>query len=136
MVESPHTANIRSSGGPKAITAGRMMGIIRINTTIPNVDPSADDSAAQPSAVRARPWRAIGWPSISVAALGPDPGTLNRIAVTDPMNVAPPTNPPKVSTTGSGSQESVNGIASAISVAPLTPGRNATTIANSVPTTG
>ena len=52
------------------------------------------------------------------------------------MKVAPPTRPPNVSTTGSGSHVSVNGIASAISVTPLTPGRNATIIASSVPASG
>ena len=39
----------------------------------------------------------------SLAAFGAEPGTLKRIAVIDPMKVAPPTNAPKRRTTGSGS---------------------------------
>ena len=58
----------------------------------------------RPIAVRACPCCASGWPSSIVAALGAVPGTLNRMAVTDPMNVAPPTSAPKSRTTGSGSQ--------------------------------
>ena len=73
---------------------------------------------------------------MSVAALGPVPGTLKRIAVIDPMKVAPPTSPPNVNTTGSGSHVSVKGMASAISVTPLTPGRNATVIVSSVAAIG
>ena len=116
--------------------ADRMTGTSRMRTRMPTLDPSADDSAALPSAVRASPCTASGCPSSRVAALGPVPGTLNRIAVTDPMNVAPPTTPPNVSTTGSGSHDRVNGISSAMTVAPLTPGRKATAIASSVPATG
>ena len=52
------------------------------------------------------------------------------------MNVAPTTKAPNSRTIDSGSHEKVNGIASAISVTPPSPGRKANTIASSVPPTG
>jgi hypothetical protein len=71
-----------------------------------------------------------------VAVLGVDPGMLKSIAVTEPIKVAPPTKAPKRSMRGSGSQSSVSGIASAIRVNPLRPGKKAKTMARSVPTIG
>jgi hypothetical protein len=136
IVVRPQRRSSSSSGGPNARIAEVINGTSAISTKIPTLDPMADAIAAQPMAVRARPCSAIGCPSINVAALGPVPGTLNRMAVIDPMKVAPPTIPPKVSITGSGSHVSVKGTASAINVTPLMPGRNATAIARSVPAIG
>ena len=113
-----------------------MRGIIRINSTIPKVEPKAEAVAEQPMAVFASPWRAMGYPSMIVAALGAVPGILNNIAVTDPMKVPLPTSAPNRSMTGSGSQLSVKGIAKAIKVTPLIPGMAANSIARSDPPSG
>ena len=58
------------------------------------------------------------------------------MAVAEPMNVAPPTKAPKSRRTGSGCHWKVSGIANAISVTPLKPGRNENTMARRVPATG
>ena len=136
IVASPQIVSMRNSADPKARTASRSTGISRISTITPKVDPIADEAAEQPIAVLAWPFRAIGCPSIMVAALGAVPGMLKRIAVTEPMKVAPPTKAPNSKTVGNGSQLRVKEIASAIRVTPLSPGRKANTMASSVPTTG
>ena len=94
MVVRPQTHKSRNSGGPNDRISPRTTGNMAIRTSTPNVEPSAEAAAAQPIAVPASPLRAIGYPSSIVAALGAVPGTLNRIAVIEPMNVAPPTNAP------------------------------------------
>ena len=60
---------------------------------------------------------------------------MSRIAVMDPMNVAPPRSAPKNSITGTTSQVMVNGIAKAMSARPPMPGTKENNIASKVPAT-
>ena len=136
MVVNPQIVNIRNSGGPKSRMACRMTGISKMRMITPNVDPSADAVAEQARAVFAFPCWVRGYPSSNVAALEACPGILKRIDVTEPINVAPPTNAPKMSITGKGDQENVRGIARAINVAPFKPGKREKYIDSSVPIIG
>ena len=60
IVDRPHTSRSRSSGGPNARIARVINGTSAISTTMPKVEPSADENAAQPMAVLACPCSAIG----------------------------------------------------------------------------
>ena len=135
-VVRPQIASIRYSGGPSASAALRISGMSRTSTKMPTVEPSAEEDAAQPIAVRAWPALVIGYPSSMVAAFWALPGILKRMAVTEPMNVAPPTNAPNSNINGSGSHVMVRGMASAMRLELFRPGLDAKTIANSVPASG
>jgi hypothetical protein len=71
----------------------------------------------------ARPCSARGWPSNSVAALGAVPGVLNRIAVTDPPKLTPPSAAAMIIKADAGSESKVNGISSESATGPPSPGR-------------
>ena len=110
MAARPQMASIRYSGGPSRGTRTVMRGSRATSTITPNVEPNAEAAAEQPSAVFACPACAMGYPSNIVAALGAVPGMFRRMAVAEPMKVAPPTRAPNSSSTGIGSQWSVNGM--------------------------
>lgn len=80
--------------------------------------------------------REMGWPSIWAAAEDALPGTLNKIAVIEPMKVAPPVRAPNSSRTEIGSQCSVISKATVAMLVPPMPGRKAETMAISVPSSG
>ena len=89
MMVSPKTPSMKNSGNENANTSGRTTGMSAIKTSVPIMAPRSEADAEMPIANPPRPCRVSGYPSSVVAALGDDPGTLSKIAVTEPQNVCP-----------------------------------------------
>lgn len=98
------TPSVNGASAGARPTSGTTGGSTASRTRAPNTDPDAEAVAAQAMAVRGRPARTLGWPSGIAAAAELVPGMLNRIAVIDPMKVAPPASAPNRSRTDTKSQ--------------------------------
>ena len=88
MQAMPITVIMKSSGEPKVSTSGRTIGIDTASAAAPISAPTSELISAAPSARPASPFFAIGWPSTTVAADRPSPGTPNRIDVMSPVVAA------------------------------------------------
>ena len=86
---------------------------------------------AAPSARPASPRLAIGWPSTTVAAESPSPGTPNRMDVMSPVVAATECMPRRKANASTGVIVNTNGSIRARLAAPPIPGRSPTT--NPVP---
>ena len=84
MKVMPMSARKNVSGEANSKTIGSSIGRIATRTRTPNRPPRPDDISAAPMASPPRPFRAMGKPSITVAALGGEPGMPRIIADTEP----------------------------------------------------
>jgi hypothetical protein len=88
----------------------------------PITPPAIDEKRAAPSARPACPFRAIGKPSMQVAALGPVPGVSKSMAGIEPDVCTTECMPNKKAKPETGSIPNVKGIISAREVGPPKPG--------------
>ena len=100
----PRRAMRKNSGGPKAKTMERTTGSRIRKIRYPKTDPRADAVAEMARAYPARPCRASGCPSKTVAMLATVPGTLSRMAEMEPPKVMPPMEAAKTIMASSGSR--------------------------------
>jgi len=89
MAISPVMAKAVYSGGANLRATMARRGANAISTRPPKNPPSADAEIAIPIASAARPFCAIGYPSIRVAAASGVPGIRNKIAEMEPPQEPP-----------------------------------------------
>ena len=134
MQAMPITVTMKSSGEPKVSTSGRTIGIETASAAAPMSAPTSELISAAPSARPASPFLAIGWPSTTVAADSPSPGTPNRIEVMSPVVAATECMPSRNANASTGLILNTNGSISASVAAPPMPGSRPTTKPSAIPT--
>ena len=81
----PRTLSMRNSGAPMERTSGWTMGIASANAKAPKIAPTSELMSAAPKARPASPRLAMAWPSTTVAAVMPSPGTPKSTEVMSPV---------------------------------------------------
>ena len=81
----PRRLSIRNSGAPMESTRGWTMGMARASAKAPKMAPTKELMSAAPRARPASPRLAMAWPSTTVAAVMPSPGTPNSTEVMSPV---------------------------------------------------
>jgi len=85
MKAMPTMASMKSSGEPNVSTRGRTTGMASARASAPTTAPTRELIRAAPSARPASPFLAIAYPSRTVAAVVPSPGTPKRTEVISPV---------------------------------------------------
>ncbi len=89
MMDSPKTASVKNSAGPKLIVNSATAGAPTRRTIALKIPPNVDATSAIIKAFLAFPCFARGYPSSIVAAAAFVPGVPIRIALIDPPNSPP-----------------------------------------------
>ena len=85
----PSTMSAKYSGEPTLSANSVSGGASTATSSVAQVPAKNEPMAAVASAVPARPWRAIWWPSSAVTIDDASPGMLIRMAVVDPPYCVP-----------------------------------------------
>jgi hypothetical protein len=81
----PSRASMKNSAEPMERTRGLTIKIATASERAPKIAPTSELIRAAPKARPASPFFAIGWPSTTVAAVVPSPGTPKSTDVMSPV---------------------------------------------------